>query len=69
MEQIIEIKENYFKQVRFSKFLYDQICELYKKIINKYNSMNINDNGYKMYIQNKLQNFIAKYDKYKYMKY
>ena len=65
IEKIIEIKKNYLKNVRFSKSLFDQIHKLYIKIINIYNSLN--QEGYKTYVQ-KLQMFLAKYEKMKSMK-
>ena len=58
MEKIINIKENYLNNVKFSINLFDQIHKLYKKIIDIFNSFN--DNGYQKYVQ-KLQMFLNKY--------
>ena len=61
LEKIIKIKEAYLNKV-FTGSLYCQIHKIYRNIINIYNSMN--DDGYKIYIE-KLQQFIAKYEKIK----
>ena len=58
MEKIINIKESYLNNVKFSISLFDQIHKLYKKIIDIFNSFN--DDGYQKYVQ-KLQMFLNKY--------
>ena len=58
MEKIINIKESYLSNYRFSKSLFDQIHKLYRKIIGIYNSYN--DEGYQKFVQ-KLQMFINRY--------
>ena len=58
MENIINIKEGYLDNIRFSKCLFDQIYKLYRKIIGIYNSFN--DEDYQKYVK-KLQTFLAKY--------
>jgi ubiquitin-protein ligase len=59
LEKIINIKEK-FLEMKHSKYLYHQINQLYRNIINIFNSMN--DEGYKKYVD-KLQQFISKYEK------
>ena len=58
MEKIINIKEAYLINYRFSKSLFEQIHKLYRKIISLFNSYNYE--GYQKYVQ-KLQMFISKY--------
>ena len=58
IDKIINIKESYFYNIRFSRSLFDQIHKLFKKIISLFNSYN--DEGYQKYVQ-KLQMFIGKY--------
>ena len=65
LEKIINIKENYLNNYRFSKSLFDQVHKLYRNIIDMFNSYN--DNGYQKYVQ-KLQMFLGKYEKNKYLK-
>ena len=58
IDKIINIKESYFYNIRFSRSLFDQIHKLFKKIISLFNSYN--DEGYQKYLQ-KLHMFIGKY--------
>lgn len=58
MEKIINIKESFLNNYRFSISLFEQIHKTYRKIISLFNSFN--DDGYQKYVQ-RLQIFISKY--------